>query len=60
MGKPSAGSLPAIRPALGNSMGDGYAPGLFRRRTWSTSPDPVDFRNFTGPDLYRAGQNALR
>jgi hypothetical protein len=20
--------------------------------TWSTSPDPVDFRNFTGPDLY--------
>jgi len=26
--------------------------------TWSTSPDPVDFRNFTGPDLYRAGQNA--
>lgn len=21
--------------------------------TWSTSPDPVDFRNFTGPDLYK-------
>jgi enterochelin esterase-like enzyme len=21
--------------------------------TWSTSPDPVDFRNFTGPDLTR-------
>ncbi len=20
--------------------------------TWSTSPDPVDFRNFTGPDHY--------
>jgi hypothetical protein len=20
--------------------------------TWSTSPDPVDFRNFTGPDIY--------
>jgi S-formylglutathione hydrolase FrmB len=26
--------------------------------TWSTSPDPVDFRNFTGPDLYQA-QNAF-
>lgn len=29
--------------------------------TWSTSPDPVDFRNFTGPDLTRntnAYQNA--
>lgn len=26
---------------------------------WATSPDPVDFRNFTGPDLYR-GQNAFR
>ena len=28
--------------------------------TWSTSPDPVDFRNFTGPDLTKAGQNAYR
>lgn len=28
--------------------------------TWSTSPDPVDFRNFTGPDLYRPGQNAYQ
>lgn len=25
--------------------------------TWSTSPDPVDFRSFTGPDLY-SNQNA--
>jgi hypothetical protein len=25
-------------------------PGVFGG-TWSTSPDPVDFRNFTGPDL---------
>lgn len=25
--------------------------------TWSTSPDPVDFRSFTGPDLY-ANKNA--
>jgi S-formylglutathione hydrolase FrmB len=25
--------------------------------TWSTAPDPVDFRNFTGPDLY-ANKNA--
>lgn len=25
--------------------------------TWSTSPDPVDFRNFTGPDI-TAGGNA--
>ena len=26
--------------------------------TWSTSPDPVDFRNFTGPDLTNPAQNA--
>lgn len=27
--------------------------------TWSTSPDPVDFRNFTGPDITKLpGQNA--
>ncbi|MFN6964738.1 MAG: alpha/beta hydrolase-fold protein [Pyrinomonadaceae bacterium] len=26
--------------------------------TWSTSPDPVDFRNFTGPDIYAASANA--
>jgi S-formylglutathione hydrolase FrmB len=26
--------------------------------TWSTSPDPVDFHNFTGPNLYQPGQNA--
>jgi enterochelin esterase-like enzyme len=25
--------------------------------TWSTSPDPVDFRSFTGPDIY-ANKNA--
>ena len=25
--------------------------------TWSTSPDPSDFHDFTGPDLYRAGAN---
>jgi S-formylglutathione hydrolase FrmB len=29
--------------------------------TWSTSPDPVDFRNFTGPDLTRQPlQNAYK
>lgn len=27
--------------------------------TWSTSPDPVDFRNFTGPNLYET-DNAFR
>jgi len=28
--------------------------------TWSTSPDPVDFRNFTGPDITKAQpQNAF-
>lgn len=27
--------------------------------TWSTSPDPVDFRNFTGPDLTNPAQNAF-
>jgi hypothetical protein len=26
--------------------------------TWSTSPDPSDFRNFTGPDLTNPAQNA--
>lgn len=26
--------------------------------TWSTSPDPVSFRNFTGPDIYAPGANA--
>ena len=26
--------------------------------TWSTSPDPTDFRNFTGPDLTNPSQNA--
>ncbi|MGI8812037.1 MAG: alpha/beta hydrolase [Pyrinomonadaceae bacterium] len=26
--------------------------------TWSTSPDPTDFRNFTGPDLTNVTQNA--
>jgi enterochelin esterase-like enzyme len=26
--------------------------------TWSTSPDPTDFRNFTGPDLTNPAQNA--
>ena len=25
--------------------------------TWSTSPDPSDFHNFTGPDLYGPGAN---
>ena len=25
--------------------------------TWSTSPDPSDFHNFTGPDLYRSDAN---
>ena len=25
--------------------------------TWSTSPDPSDFHDFTGADLYRAGAN---
>ena len=25
--------------------------------TWSTSPDPSDFHDFTGPDLYAAGAN---
>jgi enterochelin esterase-like enzyme len=25
--------------------------------TWSTSPDPTDFHNFTGPDLYAAHAN---
>lgn len=28
--------------------------------TWSTSPDPVDFRRFTGPDLTNAAQNFYR
>lgn len=28
--------------------------------TWSTSPDPVDFRNFTGPDLTAVSQNFYR
>jgi S-formylglutathione hydrolase FrmB len=28
--------------------------------TWSTSPDPVDFRNFTGPDLTNPSQNFYR
>ena len=28
--------------------------------TWSTSPDPVDFRNFTGPDLTNPMQNFYR
>jgi S-formylglutathione hydrolase FrmB len=29
--------------------------------TWSTSPDPVDFRNFTGPDITKyPPQNAYR
>jgi S-formylglutathione hydrolase FrmB len=27
--------------------------------TWSTSPDPVDFRNFTGPDIYASNANAF-
>jgi S-formylglutathione hydrolase FrmB len=27
--------------------------------TWSTSPDPVDFRNFTGPDITAEGANAF-
>jgi hypothetical protein len=26
--------------------------------TWSTSPDPSDFHNFTGPDLYAPNANA--
>jgi len=26
--------------------------------TWSTSPDPVNFHNFTGPDIYAPGANA--
>ena len=25
--------------------------------TWSTSPDPSDFHDFTGPDLYAANAN---
>ncbi|HEY4293385.1 alpha/beta hydrolase [Luteibacter sp.] len=28
--------------------------------TWSTSPDPSDFRDFTGIDLYAPGANAYR
>jgi enterochelin esterase-like enzyme len=28
--------------------------------TWSTSPDPSDFHNFTGPDLYAANANMYR
>lgn len=28
--------------------------------TWSTSPDPSDFHDFTGPDLYAAGANLYR
>lgn len=28
--------------------------------TWSTSPDPVDFRDFQRIDLYRAGENMYR
>jgi len=28
--------------------------------TWSTSPDPSDFHDFTGPDLYAAGANMYR
>ena len=28
--------------------------------TWSTAPDPVDFRNFTGPDIYTAKNAYLR
>lgn len=28
--------------------------------TWSTSPDPSDFHDFVGPDLYRAGANVYR
>jgi hypothetical protein len=27
---------------------------------WSTSPDPVDFRNFQGIDLYARGENLFR
>ncbi|MDR3635150.1 MAG: alpha/beta hydrolase-fold protein [Isosphaeraceae bacterium] len=27
---------------------------------WSTSPDPVDFRDFSGIDLYAAGENMFR
>ena len=28
--------------------------------TWSTSPDPSDFHDFTGPDIYAAHANAYR
>ncbi len=28
--------------------------------TWSTSPDPSDFHDFTGPDLYAANANMFR
>jgi len=28
--------------------------------TWSTSPDPSDFHDFTGPDLYAPGANLFR
>jgi hypothetical protein len=28
--------------------------------TWSTSPDPVDFRDFQGIDLYAGGENMFR
>ncbi|WP_115514738.1 MULTISPECIES: alpha/beta hydrolase [Xanthomonas] len=28
--------------------------------TWSTSPDPSDFRDFTGPDLYAPNANVYR
>jgi S-formylglutathione hydrolase FrmB len=28
--------------------------------TWSTSPDPSDFHDFTGPDLYAPGANMYR
>jgi enterochelin esterase-like enzyme len=28
--------------------------------TWSTSPDPSDFHDFTGPDLYASGANMYK
>ncbi|WP_233842429.1 alpha/beta hydrolase-fold protein [Dyella sp. 2HG41-7] len=34
-------------------------PGIFGG-TWSTSPDPSDFHDFTGPDLYAAHANVYR
>jgi hypothetical protein len=57
---------PACRLLNGHSSG-GWAtmqlqvnyPDVFGG-TWSTSPDPSDFHDFTGPDLYAANANMFR